>query len=87
MSDPDVEKAKQEILHYLMKHPEASDDLEGIARFWVTKQRIEAAVATVERAVDELVVEGRLEKKLRKTRLGKTVLVRYQVGKNPTGPS
>ena len=79
MSDSDVEKAKQEILGYLVKHPQASDDLQGITRFWVTRQRIEAAAETVEQAVDALVKDGLLKEVRQRTPGGEAVYTRYQL--------
>jgi hypothetical protein len=77
MSNADVEKAKQEILNYLRKHPDASDDLEGITRFWVTRERIEAAAETVERALMSLVEEGVLKKEDRYSPSGEVLGGKY----------
>lgn len=54
------------ILRYLAENPGCMDTLEGIARFWVLRQRIENDLQNVEQAMHEL-VEGRfvLERILR----------------------
>jgi hypothetical protein len=87
MPDSEFEVLKQEILHYLLKRPDASDDLEGITRFWVMRQRIEVAAATVERALDSLVESGILIKDVRRSPSGKTQDVRYELASRSTGKS
>lgn len=52
------------VLRYLETHPEAKDTLEGIARWWLERERSERLLAEVERAVAllisrDLVVETR----------------------------
>ena len=64
---------RQEILQYLSTRPEASDDSEGITRFWVVKQRTEVAAATVERALNLLVMEGFLRKNIRRDPSGEVI--------------
>ncbi len=49
-----------EILAYLVKHPEAQDTLEGITEWWLLEQRIRYAVAEVDGALNNLVVGGLL---------------------------
>lgn len=44
-----------EILAYLIKHPEAQDTLEGITEWWLLEQRIRSAVAEVDGALRNLV--------------------------------
>jgi hypothetical protein len=44
-----------EILSYLVEHPEAQDTLEGITEWWLLEQRIRSAVAEVDGALHELV--------------------------------
>lgn len=77
MSSADIEKTKQDILDYLRKRPEASDDLEGITRFWIARQRIEVATASVREAVDALVKEGVLENVVRRSPSGEELALRY----------
>jgi hypothetical protein len=44
-----------EVLAYLLRHPQAQDTMEGIAEWWLLEQRIRHAVAEVEVALSELV--------------------------------
>lgn len=44
-----------EVLAYLMQHPEARDTTEGIADWWLLEQRIRSAVAEVQAALGALV--------------------------------
>jgi len=44
-----------EVLAYLVQHPQAQDTMEGIAEWWLMEQRIRYAVADVEAALHELV--------------------------------
>jgi hypothetical protein len=50
----DVEQA-QEILRYFVQHPQASDDLEGIARWRLLQAQIARSVEEVRQALDMLV--------------------------------
>lgn len=53
-SNADVEQAR-EILQYFMQHPQASDDLEGIARWRLLQQRVFHQVEEVSHALELLV--------------------------------
>jgi hypothetical protein len=44
-----------EVLAYLLEHPQAQDTMEGIAEWWLLEQRIRYAVADVEATLRELV--------------------------------
>ena len=44
-----------EVLEYLLEHPQAQDTMEGIAEWWLLEQRIRHAIADVEAALCELV--------------------------------
>jgi hypothetical protein len=44
-----------EVLAYLLRHPQAQDTMEGIAEWWLLEQRIRDAVADVEKTLRELV--------------------------------
>jgi len=68
---------REEILRYLSAHPDASDNLEGITRFWIARQRIHEATEKVESALEALVEEGLLEKSVRQTAEGDILGVRY----------
>ena len=48
-------RVSDEILAYLIEHPEAQDTLEGITEWWLLEQRIRGAVAEVDEAIHELV--------------------------------
>lgn len=44
-----------EILHYLQSHPNATDTVEGVAKWWIWQQRISTIVEQVQLALDYLV--------------------------------
>jgi hypothetical protein len=44
-----------EVLAYLLQHPQAQDTIEGVAEWWLLEQRFRHAVADVEVAMSELV--------------------------------
>jgi len=46
-----------QILAYLVTHPQAQDTLEGITEWWLLEQRIRSAAAGVDKALRELVAE------------------------------
>ena len=52
----------REILDYLSEHPDAADTAEGIALWWVKRQRYEASVKLVSLALEELERRGSLDK-------------------------
>jgi hypothetical protein len=49
------------ILSYLTEHPEASDTLEGIAEWWIMRQRVRVEVVTLKRVLCHLTDGGLLE--------------------------
>jgi hypothetical protein len=53
-----VKGIAREIARYLVEHPDAADTLDGIRRWWLTRQRYEDATVLVQRAVELLVREG-----------------------------
>ncbi len=53
-TNTDVERAR-EILRYFMQHPQASDDLEGIARWRLLQERVIRQVEEVRNALELLV--------------------------------
>lgn len=55
---------KQEILRYVRTHASSAETPEGIARWWLARQRFEDAVERVTEALDELVADGSLERHL-----------------------
>lgn len=50
----------REIESYLTEHPSASDSVEGIARWWLRRQRLQPALGQVQRALDFLVRSQRV---------------------------
>ena len=56
--DNEKREACQHILGYLLDNPEAGDTLEGIAGWWLLKQRIRFETLTVAQAVAQLVNDG-----------------------------
>lgn len=56
MGAPDRPIADQ-ILAYLVEHPQAQDTLEGITEWWLLEQRIRSAAADVDEALHELAAE------------------------------
>ena len=58
-----IERIAQEIERYLQKHPRAADSIEGITKWWLTRQRYQEATISIQKALDLLVVRGRIEKK------------------------
>jgi hypothetical protein len=50
------------ILLYLAEQPDAQDTEEGIATFWVMRQKVKAEVEAVSRVLGQMVSNGRLEK-------------------------
>ena len=66
-----------EILAYLVEHPEAQDTLEGIVEWWLLERTIKFQKAQVQNALDELVARGFiLEHK------GLDSRIRYRINKN-----
>ncbi len=56
----DVERISYEIQRYLNNHPNACDTLEGITRWWLTRQRYEEGKDKVQKALYLLVHRKRL---------------------------
>ena len=57
-----IERIAQEIERYLQEHPGAGDSIEGVTHWWLTRQRYQEATSSVQKALDLLVVRGRIEK-------------------------
>ena len=49
---------------YLASHPNASDSLEGVQRWWLGEGAVDAPGTTVQMALDRLVKKGSVVKKL-----------------------
>lgn len=54
----DVNEVAGQILRYLEANPEASDTLEGVARWWVMKQQMTESVVVVQGALELLKDKG-----------------------------
>jgi hypothetical protein len=46
-----------QILAYLVEHPQAQDTLEGITEWWLLEQRIRYAITDVDRALGNLLAD------------------------------
>lgn len=53
-----VKNVAREIEHYLEIHPHAADSLEGIATWWVSRQRIRNELEVVRAALEQLTHSG-----------------------------
>jgi len=50
-----------EILRYLLEHPEAQDTIDGIADWWLTERRVRQGIDEVQVALRSLVDRGLVE--------------------------
>ncbi|MCG3158212.1 MAG: hypothetical protein DKINENOH_04853 [bacterium] len=50
------------VLGYLSANPDASDTLEGIAEWWIMRQRLRVEVAQLARTLERLAGEGIIER-------------------------
>lgn len=50
----------QEILAYLSEHPDAEDTLEGVAEWWLLKQKVRHKTREVKKSLSEMVAQGLL---------------------------
>lgn len=64
---------EQAIRLYLAEHPEAMDTTEGIAEWWLMRQRIRVDLEALERALSRMTGEGVLEQ------IGEGHLARYRL--------
>jgi len=60
--DNDIVQLADEIRNYLHAHPDATDTLEGVISWWLTRQRYLQATAKVQRALDYLESRGVVKK-------------------------
>jgi hypothetical protein len=58
---PAEDVLEAEVLAYLAEHPQAMDTLEGIAEWWLQRERIRADVEALSRAIRRLVDRGALQ--------------------------
>ncbi|HYN76874.1 MAG TPA: hypothetical protein VES73_03660 [Lamprocystis sp. (in: g-proteobacteria)] len=78
----DVDALAGEILRYLHGHQQAADTPEGIARWWIKRQRLEDSLLCVQSALDLLV--SRAQVMGRQSPAG-TTLYCLQPALNPAG--
>ena len=65
--DEHVKHVADEIKRYLQKRPTASDSLQGIACWWLERQRIAENLKTVESALQSLKEEGFIDERKNNT--------------------
>lgn len=65
------DKMVKEVLDYLHNNPNSGDTLEGIARWWMMRQRLSESVDAIQTALEQLKREGAVFE--RKTTGGRTV--------------
>lgn len=53
-----------EIRRYLASHPNATDSLDGVQRWWLVQGAVEAPTLSVQQALDLLIHEGTVMKKV-----------------------
>jgi hypothetical protein len=56
----DKSHISQIVLAYISEHQDAQDTLEGIVEWWLVEQEIYQQMATVKKALDDLVAQGLL---------------------------
>ncbi len=56
--EQEIAEIAREIERYLDAHPNAADSVEGILRWWLTRQRYEQSAEHVARALEHLVSAG-----------------------------
>ncbi len=62
-NDYETAKVAQEIERYLQSHPNAGDTVEGVARWWLQRQRYIETLDCVHNALDVLVKKGSVVKR------------------------
>mgnify|MGYP000008781763 CR=1 FL=1 len=64
MTKPDCDRSgcdveiEKEVLSYLEQHPSAADTLDGIANWWLPRQRLVTAHVRIETVLQQLVDQG-----------------------------
>jgi hypothetical protein len=59
---PDGE-VEASVIEYLRRHPHAADSLDGVVQWWLPRQRYETARERIGVALDQMVANGRLERR------------------------
>ena len=62
--DNKIVRIAQEIERYLQARPQAADSVEGIAKWWLSRQRFEESYDHVQQALDFLIARGRIRKRM-----------------------
>jgi len=82
------EQTSEEILAYLVEHPEAQDTVEGIVEWWLLEQGLKRRAAAVKEALAELVAsryvverQGRDERTHYRVNRRKMKEIRYVLGR------
>ncbi len=71
MDDRKTQETAREILRYLVDHPRAEDTLEGIARWWLERGRIERTVDEVAGSLELLMARDLIQERRERTRLAR----------------
>lgn len=58
MDSPLQDDLAVEILQYMLEHPDARDEAEGILAWWFSRERIRAGLARLEVILNDLVSRG-----------------------------
>lgn len=53
---------EEKILNYLLKNPNASDTLEGVARWWLEMEKVDHAIEMIADTLNSLLERGVIEK-------------------------
>ena len=59
-----VKNVAQDLSEHFFNNPEAGDTLEGISVWWVARQRRSNALPLVQKALEQLVNEGKVQKRI-----------------------
>lgn len=73
--DPQEAELSQAVMRYLREHPHAMDTLEGIAQWWLPREKVRVEVSKLAQAIDRLVGDGTLQ------RIGSGESARYRLSK------
>lgn len=73
-----IAQLRDEILKYLAAHPRAADTVEGIANWWLPRQRYEEEIHKVQQVLDGLVERGLVAK----TTLADGTILYERLGQN-----
>lgn len=60
--DTDIVQIAHEIMQYLQRHPNAADSLNGIAQWWLARQRYQNALDKVNLALDLLIKQNYIKR-------------------------